>query len=184
MGTWMRTAVLLAALACGTAGAWAAEFRLAANNGHLVLELPQDWQATDSKETRFAPTVELKGRQGPDFRVLVSTVGSQPSGAHGPAAAEWSESMTKRGAANALAQAVESSLPLQPLRSDRVQGYFFHATDRAPKPGEYKFLVQGAAVVQDVRITFTILVNDDSRTAIEAGLGMLRQARVAVGVAS
>jgi len=41
-------------------------------------------------------------------------------------------------AQSALSQAVEKSLPVQELRGGNAQGSYFSATDRAPKPGEFK----------------------------------------------
>jgi hypothetical protein len=85
--------------------------------------------------------------------------------------------LVERGADGARSQAVEKDLPVREFRSSSVFGNYFSATDRAPKPGEYKYLTQGAATVQGLAFTFTILSNDDSRVAVESALRMIEAAR-------
>jgi hypothetical protein len=67
-------------------------------------------------------------------------------------------------------QSQEKNLPLTPIAGAEAKGYFFHATDPSPKPGEFKYLYQGAVAVGNVLATFTVLYNtggeDDAKSAL------------------
>jgi hypothetical protein len=55
-------------------------------------------------------------------------------------------------------------------------GFYFSATDRAPKPGEYKFLTQGIVRVGELSVTFTILTNDGQEAVVKQALEALKGA--------
>jgi hypothetical protein len=46
------------------------------------------------------------------------------------------------------------------MRGESGMGYYFSATDRAPKPGEFKYLTQGILHIGELVASFTILSND------------------------
>jgi hypothetical protein len=71
----------------------------------------------------------------------------------------------------------ETTLDVREFQAAAGPGYYFTATDRAPKPGEYKFLTQGMMRVGALMVTFTILTNDGQTTIISEALGMLMSAR-------
>ena len=82
------------------------------------------------------------------------------------------------GAANeAKAHSVEKSLPIHSFGSGSVQGNYFSATDRAPKPGEFKYLTQGSMSVSGLPVGFTILSNGNAHAAVGPALRMLAAAR-------
>lgn len=83
--------------------------------------------------------------------------------------------MVERGSAGVRSQAVETAFPLTPLKGDQARGYYFHATDRAPGPGEYKYLYQGAVMVGASVVTFTVLYNDNGKREAEAALEVVRR---------
>jgi hypothetical protein len=56
-------------------------------------------------------------------------------------------------------QAVEHKLEAQPLAGPR-KGFFVRATDKAPKPGEYKYVESVIVAVGEVPVFATILFND------------------------
>jgi hypothetical protein len=53
---------------------------------------------------------------------------------------------------------------------------YFSATDRAPKPGEYKFMTQGMLQVGELSVTFTILTNEGQELVIKQALDALKGA--------
>jgi hypothetical protein len=55
-------------------------------------------------------------------------------------------------------------------------GFYFSATDRAPKPDEYKFLTQGVVRVGELSVTFTILTNDGQDAVVKQALDALKSA--------
>ena len=83
--------------------------------------------------------------------------------------------MVEGGVAHVRSQAVESAFPLSSLSGNQARGYYFHATDRAPAAGEYKYLYQGAVVVGRLVVTFTVLFNDDGKRDAQAALDVVRR---------
>jgi len=65
-------------------------------------------------------------------------------------------------------------IEIRTLKVDGGTGYYFSATDRAPNPGEYKYLTQGMLPVGELVVTFTILSNDGGEAAVSAALTLLR----------
>ena len=83
--------------------------------------------------------------------------------------------MVERGSAGVRSQAVETAFPLTLLKGDQARGYYFRATDRAPGPGEYKYLYQGAVMVGASVVTFTVLYNDTGKREAQAALEVVRR---------
>jgi hypothetical protein len=73
-------------------------------------------------------------------------------------------------------QAIETEFPLTPLDGNSLRGLYFSATDRGPKPGEYKYIIQGEAFAGDgtSRVMFTILTNDGGEETAKQALAMLK----------
>ena len=155
--------------------AWGGDVRIPiASGGALVVTVPEGWQ--QRSEAGPVPTLSLTPAKGSAFHVLVSPLVTT-DGRMAPASREALRELVASGAEQARPQAVETSLPLHELASPTVQGTYFSATDRAPKPGEYKYLTQGAAAVQGLPVTFTILSNGNAEAAVRPALQMIRGAR-------
>jgi hypothetical protein len=81
----------------------------------------------------------------------------------------------ERGSVKVRAQSVERTFPLLRLEGEQARGYYFRATDRAPRPDEYKYLYQGAVIVGATIVTFTVLYNDDAKHEADAALEVVRK---------
>ena len=79
-------------------------------------------------------------------------------------------------AKNAESQSVERPLVLRELVGPKSRGCYFVATDRAPAPGEWKILAQGAVLTGTVGLAFTILTNDGQEAEAKAALELVRLA--------
>ncbi len=73
---------------------------------------------------------------------------------------------------------------LHGLVGPNSRGYYFFATDRAPAPGEWKYLTQGAVQVGAIALTFTILTNDGQEADAKAALELIRLAALKAGDSS
>ena len=142
--------------------------------GAIVFPVPDGWK--QERQPDRLPTLSLKPESGDKLQVLVSVL-IRSDGAIAPADPESLRRLVGSGAQNALSQAVEKSLPLQEFRDVHVQGLYFSATDRAPKPGEFKYMTQGAAAIQGMPVTFTILSNSRPQAAVDSAVRMLKTAR-------
>ncbi|WP_395317391.1 hypothetical protein [Variovorax sp. UC74_104] len=85
-----------------------------------------------------------------------------------------------RGAADqARSQAVERDIEINELGAPGKTGYYFSATDRQPEPGGYKYMTQGAMGLDELRITFTVLINGDPKQPRATALDLVRTLRSA-----
>ncbi len=158
-----------------TVQAFAGDVRISLpGGGALVLHAPSGWR--QAREAGSIPTVSLTPEGSNAFQVMVSPL-VKADGTMPPADPESLRRLVSTGAQGALSQSVEKSLPVQELRGTNVSGSFFSATDRAPKPNEFKYLTQGALAVEGLPVTFTILSNGDPQAALEPALRMLKAAR-------
>jgi hypothetical protein len=80
------------------------------------------------------------------------------------------------GGRNLLPGAVEKELVLRELRGRSADGFCFTLTDKAPKPGEWKYMTQGGVGVADLFLMFTIFTNDSDSTVIQPALEMIANA--------
>jgi hypothetical protein len=79
-------------------------------------------------------------------------------------------------ARSALSQSVEMTIPVHDLSGPEAHGFYFFATDRAPKPGEWKYLTQGMINIDGTPFAFTILTNDGQEAIAKAALELIRNA--------
>ena len=145
-------------------------------HGTLLLNVSDGWKS-DLKQPpgRLPPTIGFGGQSGGSFIVLVTAVwGSSPGGA-APDDAKI-KSTVASAAKSAETQSVEGSLALQEVVGPSGRGYYFRATDQAPKPGEWKYLTQGMIRTGGIALTFTILTNDGQAAMEKAALEMIRLA--------
>lgn len=168
----LRVCVL--SLCALTIQASAEEVRVVAPGAVLVLQVPAGWRS--AKQPGPGPTVSLSPATGNDFQVLVSALVAR-DGRLAPSSGESLRGLVEAGAQAAKAQAVEQSLPIHSFGTADVQGHYFSATDRAPKPGEFKYMTQGAMSVRGLPVAFTVLSNGTPKAAVEPTLRMLAAAR-------
>jgi len=69
---------------------------------------------------------------------------------------------------------VEKTLTLQPIQGPEAKGYYFKATDPAPKSGEFRFMYQGIVAAGSALVTFTVLYNGGAEGQADAALLSVR----------
>jgi len=72
-----------------------------------------------------------------------------------------------------LRQSVEKELKVEPIGSGEVHGSKVCATDRAPKPNEYKYVCQGILTSHGSAVVFTLLYNDSGKADADKALSAL-----------
>jgi hypothetical protein len=136
--------------------------------GELQLQVPEGWRQTQRPDdSRGVRTFEFHPAGGQDFLVLVS---AGRAGERGNPRL-WVE----RAKREAEGQSVEGKLAVQSLCAGEDSGFFFSATDRAPKPGEYRLMTQGVVRHDAYAVTFTVLSNGDQGQPKQNALRMLRE---------
>jgi hypothetical protein len=142
----------------------------------LELAIPGGWKDELKPNAGSASaTIVLTPRDGAPFQVLVTPVARQRAGASAATAIKMRASV-QQAADKAKPGAVEPYLPVEELAGAPAPGYYFAATDREPKPGEYKYLTQGMLLVGDVVVSFGILTNDGQENVRDHALAMLKSA--------
>ena len=157
---------------------------LAATSSHIALPggdelwltIPAAWnQKFDSPEKNMPPGVWLTARQGPSFNVLITPLSGTAMGAAMTDDNKLRAIVTS-AARNALAKSVEMTIPVHDLTGPQVHGFYIFATDRAPKPGEWKYLTQGMINIDGAPFAFTILTNDGQEAIAKTALELIRNA--------
>jgi hypothetical protein len=144
--------------------------------GELWLAIPVTWnQRFESPDKNTPPSVWLTARQGPTFNVLMTPLTGTPM-----AAAMLDDNKLRAivtsAARSALSQSVEMTIPVRDLTGPEAHGFYYSATDRAPKPDEWKYLTQGMVNIDGAPFAFTILTNDGQEGIAKAALDLIRNA--------
>jgi len=179
MGNFTRYILLVVMLVGSAANAAASaspqSFKLP-GHGELRLRVPDSWAAVVSQPSEnLPPTIVLKAKSGQPFQIMVTPVWAVAGSGSLPGLAEVKQEVGT-AAKEAAPHSVEGTLPLQELSGASNHGYFFKATDRAPKVGEFKYLTQGIVCLGEINLAFTILTNDGQDSVIKAALDALREA--------
>lgn len=164
-------------VACGPGFAAAApQSFLMPGHGSLLLNVPEGWKS-DLKQPPggLPPTIGFGGQSGGSFVVLVTAVWGSSPGSAAPDDAKMKTTVAS-AAKSAEPQSLEGTLSVQNLVGGTGRGYYFRATDRAPKRGEWKYLTQGMIRTGSIGLTFTILTNDGQAATEKAALEMIRLA--------
>jgi hypothetical protein len=140
------------------------------------LKVPVSWQQEFTQElSELPPTITLRPKTGEDFAVLVTPL--PPAGENSPPPnTEAIREHVQRVLDKARPQAGEQVITIRELRGTAGAGYYFSATDRAPKPGEYQFMTQGIFPVGNLIVAFTVLTNGGQQAIVDDALTMIRGA--------
>jgi len=146
------------------------------DNSKLELTIPPGWKDELKANPGSAPaTIALAPRDGPPFQVVITPVARQRAGTSADTAIGMRQSV-QDAADKVKPSAAESILTAEALPGAPGPGYYFSATDRQPKPGEFKHLTQGMLLVGDVIVSFGILTNDGQEKAKDEALALLKSA--------
>ena len=140
------------------------------DNSKLELAIPAGW-----KDEPKEKAILLTPREGAPFEVVVTPVGRQKAGASADTAIQMRQNV-QQAADKIKPSALEPYLPAEPLTGAPGPGYYFSATDREPKPGEFKHLTQGMLLVGDIVVSFAVLTNEGQEKVRDQALAMLKGA--------
>jgi len=146
------------------------------NHAALTLLVPEGWVGEMNQPgSQLPPTITLGPRSGAKF-VITITVAWPTASAHKMQDEDMIRSEVAAAAKSVEPQSVQGVLPLQEIKGVDGRGFYFTATDRAPKPSEAKYLTQGIIRVGDISLAFTVLTNDGQEAVVRGALEMLRTA--------
>jgi hypothetical protein len=146
------------------------------DHGALLIQIPRDWREhVRQPPNRLPPTIALEPASGKPFRVLITAMWPATKD-RPPQSRDQIRAAVERAAQNARPQAVEAQLPVVEFQGRAGPGFYFSATDRAPKPGDYTFLTQGMLRIGELSVTFTILTNEGQESVVKQALDALKTA--------
>jgi hypothetical protein len=145
--------------------------------GMLVLSVPATWShQIGQPPEEIAPTIRFSATAEKKFSVSVTAFWSPKKDA------SFNSSKNVRSIVESTldelkSQIVEKQIRIHNLTGGSRAGYYISATVKAPGPGEFKFLTQGAISVEDLLLTFTALTNEKPSTIISRLFEMLQSAK-------
>jgi hypothetical protein len=172
-----RSIVALVAIATSAAALASAPhvFELP-DHGALALLVPAGWAAkVRQPPNRLPPTIMMRPLADAAGELIVTAVWPVGSAVKIPDEATL-RSQVEEAAKNAALQSVQRRLPIREIKGVDGRGFYFTATDRAPKPGEYKYLAQGIIRVGGIALAFTVLTNDGQEGVVRSAIEVLRTA--------
>jgi hypothetical protein len=173
--SWLVLALASASMSAGAATVSPKHYDLP-DHGELLISVPDTWNARwASPKPGMPPGVWLSQQSGASFNVLITPISASSTSGVIPDDARI-RAIVSSAAQHAESQSVEQSLVLETFVGQHGRGYYFFATDRAPAPGEWKYLTEGMMRIGPIVLTFTILTNDGQEPIVKAALEMLRQA--------
>jgi len=136
----------------------------------VALDWSSTWQIDPNTAALPPESAAFNTADATKMRALLST---------GPMRPEISTDEGIRALAGDMAvklesQSVEKKIEVQRVEGDHARGYYVCATDRAPKPGEYKYLCQGLVSVDGTPIVFTLLYNDPGKAEADKVIAAMK----------
>ncbi|MCX7142785.1 MAG: hypothetical protein NT123_17290 [Proteobacteria bacterium] len=147
------------------------------NMGRLELSMPSPWTDRMRQPPQGAlPVITLSPAVGNGFQIVVLPSWADHPGAVLPGKEEMRR-IVGRAADEATAHSIEKVLSPKEIAGASASGYYFSATDKAPKAGEFKYMAQGMLRVGDLALKFMALANDGAETALAETIEMLKTAK-------
>jgi hypothetical protein len=145
-------------------------------HGSLEVKVPSSWR-DDIRQPRgtLPPTITLRPT-GNRLELLITPLWS-PTNEKGFSSLPQVHQMIDHDWQEVLSSAVEKRQVLEHLDGEEAHGYFFMVTDKAPKPGEYEYMIRACVGVGDLALSVTILTHDKDSDAVQAALSALRDVR-------
>jgi hypothetical protein len=149
-------------------------------HGVLELNVPTTWQVkVNTDQENMPPIIIFRPAKGDDFQVSITVLWSK-TGEKNFNSPEKIRMLVERDGHNILPKAVETKLVVQQMRGVHNIGYFFSLTDKAPNPGEFRYMIRGGMAVGNLLLSTTILYRTEDSESVKDALSMLREAKQSI----
>lgn len=120
-------------------------------HGSFEISLPSEWKyTTEPTPQGGGDTLKLEPSQGDRFVLMTTAMWTPEGNRDAKEATKWMRVRLHN-------QTVELEIPIQEFKGSRNTVYWFRATNKNPSPGEHEAMVQGAAIVGELLVGFTLL---------------------------
>ncbi|WP_284618935.1 hypothetical protein [Aquabacterium humicola] len=174
----LKNSLLAITFAVASGAVLAAEVRIPMpGNESLVFTAPDDWRVQTRPTLPGQPhTARITATDARQFQLLVTGLLRTRTDLPLPTDASVREAV-RQVAAQAAPKAVEPALEVIKLDVPEAFAHYFAATDKAPGPDEYRYLLQGQLAIRDLTVVFTALMNDDHAASTAKTLQLLKSMR-------
>jgi hypothetical protein len=147
------------------------------DHGVLELNVPITWKDMIRQPPgNLPPTITFRPGQGNEFVMMITPLWSL-SGEKNFNSPEKVRALVDRDRCQLAPKSVEKEIRIKEIQGAGTLGYYFLATDSAPQPGEWEYLVRAGLGVGDFLLSVTILSHQKDSEGIRSGLTILREAR-------
>jgi len=146
-------------------------------HGTFNVKAPSNWSdQLKQPPNNLPPTIRFSARDGAaPFEVLITPIWRMRADIKLPSKEELRQRVEK-AIDSVRGDAMEKTINVVELPGASGPGFYFAVTDKAPKPGEFKYMSQGMILVGELVTTFTILTNDGQTQITQSALSMLKGA--------
>lgn len=146
-------------------------------HGTLEMKVPASWKGEAHKpQADMPPTMIFNPAKGNDFQVIIAVLWSK-TGEQGFNSQDKVQTLVEKDGQKLLPNAVETEIILQEIQGIDHTGYYFSVTDKAPDPGEYRYMTHGAIGVGNLLLSTTILHRVKESGSVKDALSALREAK-------
>jgi uncharacterized protein YneF (UPF0154 family) len=146
-------------------------------HGTLELNVPTSWKGEVHKpQANMPPTIIFNPAKGNDFQVIITVLWSK-TGEQDVNSRDKVRTLMQKDGQKLLPNAVETEILLQEIQRVDHTGYYFSVTDKAPNPGEYRYMTHGAIGVGNLLLSTTILHHVKESGSVKDALSALREAK-------
>jgi len=148
--------------------------------GHGVLEFnaPGSWKMAIRPAQKDLPsTVKFTPAAGREFLFMISPMAG-PAGDKAFNSMERMKQLMEAEKKHLAPRAEEPALMIDSFGGPQAKGLFLVASDKAPRPGEYKYLIRSCVAVGDLMLSVTFLSHRKESEAMEDALALLRGVKI------
>jgi hypothetical protein len=146
-------------------------------HGTLELNVPTLWKGEAHKpRENMPPTIIFNPAKGNDFQVMITVLWGK-TGEQGFNSRDRVRISVEKDGQTLLPNISETKIVLTEIKGVSHSGYYFSVTDKAPNPGEYRYMTRGAIGVGNLLLNFTILHRVKDSQAVRDALSILREAK-------
>lgn len=142
----------------------------------LELVLPAGWKdSVDMPPGDTELTIQLGPSAGDPFEVFLTPTSPDRTAPTTPDV-DALRGEVRDAAGRVQPQALEENLEIRRLQGADGVGFYFSATEREPQAEDFQFMTQGALLVGELTLWFTILTHEGQEQVIADALVMLQTA--------
>jgi uncharacterized DUF497 family protein len=147
------------------------------DHGALELNVPTSWKVkVHNPQEDLPPTIIFTPAKGNDFELAISVMWNK-TGEPSFNKQDRVQTLVEKDGQKLLSKTVETNITLREIKGVSNTGYYFSVTDKAPDPGEYRYMTHGAIGVGNLLLSTTILHRVKESESVKDALFMLLKAK-------